>query len=37
VKVKGQIWRARAADAVHADDDVVVTGVDGIRLLIARG
>ena len=37
VKVKGQIWKAWAADPVHANDDVVVTGVDGIRLNIARG
>lgn len=37
VKVKGQIWRARAVGSVNADDEVVVTGVDGIRLLVARG
>ncbi|MDQ3646520.1 MAG: hypothetical protein M3345_06230 [Actinomycetota bacterium] len=37
VRVKGQIWRARSEQDVAAGEEVVVTDVDGIRLLVAPG
>ncbi|MFN2388382.1 MAG: NfeD family protein [Actinomycetota bacterium] len=32
VRVKGQIWRASGAPEIGADDEIVVTAVDGNRL-----
>jgi membrane protein implicated in regulation of membrane protease activity len=35
VMLKGQIWKARCRAGVEANEDVVVTGVDGIALEVA--
>jgi membrane-bound serine protease (ClpP class) len=35
VMVKGQIWKAVSQSGVAANEDVVVTGVDGITLEVA--
>lgn len=36
VKMRGQIWHAHASDGAAAGDTVVVTGIDGIKLEVAR-
>ena len=35
VMLKGQIWKAHCRTGVEANEDVVVTGVDGITLEVA--
>jgi membrane-bound serine protease (ClpP class) len=37
VRVRGQIWKARCAEGADAGDDVVVAGVDGLRLEVRPG
>lgn len=36
VLVHGELWRAEAADALERDEEVVVTGVEGFTLHVAR-
>jgi membrane protein implicated in regulation of membrane protease activity len=35
VRVKGQLWRAHCDEHVEAGDEIVVRGVDGLRLEVA--
>jgi membrane-bound serine protease (ClpP class) len=35
VRVRGELWSAIASTPISAGDPVVVTGVDGIKLLVA--
>jgi membrane-bound serine protease (ClpP class) len=36
VKVRGELWNARAAEPLGAGESATVTGVDGLTLAIAR-
>jgi membrane-bound serine protease (ClpP class) len=36
VRIKGQIWKATAAEGVPVGEDVVVKAVDGLELKVAR-
>jgi membrane-bound serine protease (ClpP class) len=36
VRVAGELWEARSADALVAGEEVEVTGVDGLTLQVSR-
>jgi|ERR1700730_11439444 len=36
VRVAGELWEARSADALVAGEEVQVTGVDGLTLRVSR-
>jgi membrane-bound serine protease (ClpP class) len=36
VKVRGQIWSAHSDEPIQVGDDVTVTGVEGLKLEVAR-
>ena len=36
VKVRGQIWSAHSTEPIEVGDDVTVTGVEGLKLEVAR-
>ncbi|HEV2754160.1 MAG TPA: NfeD family protein [Actinomycetota bacterium] len=36
VKVRGQVWTAHSDERVEVGDDVTVTGVEGLKLEVAR-
>jgi len=35
VKVRGELWKAFSESKLEAGDDIVVTGIDGIKLIVA--
>ena len=37
VRIDGEIWAARCLDGCRAGDEVTVTGVDGLTLVVAPG
>jgi membrane protein implicated in regulation of membrane protease activity len=36
VKVKGELWKARSESKLKVGDEIVVIGIEGIKLMVAR-